>query len=194
MPKGNVKTITQKKNDVNIKIEKLDEQINKLTDRLNSMSIKKSKLQENLLKLKLEESQQNITGFKTKKWKSAIDWLDKNKDEYFTIVAMKHIPNAKHGKSQYEYAVYEEANRTEGYCIRGIVGTDFYSNDSANVATKKDLCNLLPLNSNHKKEFNKLYKKYLDDVKDDNYSDDYAQNIYDAIKYLFLKNGFYIVY
>ena len=65
MPKGNVKTITQKKNDVNIKIEKLDEQINKLTDRLNSMSIKKSKLQENLLKLKLEESQQNITGFKT---------------------------------------------------------------------------------------------------------------------------------
>ena len=110
MPKGSVKTITQKKDDVNIKIEKLDEQINKLTDKLNSMRIKKSTLQENLLKLKLEENQQNITGFKTKKWKSAIDWLDKNKDEYFTIVAMKHIPNAKRGKSKYEYAIYEEAD------------------------------------------------------------------------------------
>ena len=194
MPKGVAKTVTQKKNDVSLKIEKIDEQINKLLERLDSMKDKKSKLEENLSKLKLEENQQNITGFKTKKWKSAINWLDKNKDEYFTIVAIRHIPNAKSSESQYEYAIYEESNRTEGYCIRGIVGTDLYSNNSANVDTKKELCNLFPLKTKDKSQFNILYKKYLDDVKDDNYSDNYAQYIYDAIKYLFLKNGFYIVY
>ena len=44
-------------------------------------------------------------------YKSAYDWINNQIDDYFTIVGLKHRGKVPVGETQYEYAIYEPANR-----------------------------------------------------------------------------------
>ena len=53
-------------------------------------------------------------------------WVEKERHEYVTFLALKHLPTAKKREASYEFAFYEAVNRGEASCGRGAVGTHLY--------------------------------------------------------------------
>ena len=116
---------------------------------------------------------------------SAIQWLEEKSNNYTTIKALKHIPNTKKGETQYEYAYYEEANRGNPVCGRGLVGIKFFEDSNiVSAECDKELLELFPIKK--KKNFNKLFKIY----KNQEDLEKLNENLLDAIKVLFTESGF----
>ena len=89
---------------------------------------------------------------------SAIQWLEEKSNNYITIKALKHIPNTKKGETQYEYTYYEEANRGDPVCGRGLIGIFLKECDIVSADCDKELLELFPI----KKKKNLInYLRYI---------------------------------
>lgn len=128
-------------------------------------------------------------------YKSAYDWINNQIDDYFTIVGLKHRGKVPVGETQYEYAIYEPANRGDATCGRGLVGLDIFEQDFVSPEILSELSELFPISDVD--EFNNYYDICTNINKkiklDDEDWDDYENNLHNSVLTLFRQNGFKII-
>jgi hypothetical protein len=141
----------------------------------------------------------NNTGYSGKKWDNAIKWVKKETDDCITYIALKYIPNAKIGETSYEFAFYEEANRRNAICGRGLVGMHLFEADIVSATSRNELLELFPIDNpqilaTFNTKFN-LFEDYVnneisDEDKFEEYEDKYDITLFEAITCLINGSGF----
>ena len=140
------------------------------------------------------------SAYRDVQWDCAMKWVEQERDEYVTYLALKHLPTAKKGEASYEFAFYEAVNRGEASCGRGLVGTHLYDARIATAGTRSgsrsysqfraQLLELYPTDPETAASFIQKFNAFVEYDKTGKDEEDGSPKIDDAITYLIRAAGF----